>query len=176
MITTEPMSTSTVGAVTLRPAQAEDEAFLASVYGSTREQELAMVPWDTAQRDAFVLFQYRAQLQHYQTEYPNAEHQVILAGDQPVGRLYVDRREAEIRILDITLLTPCRGQGIGTPILRQLMDEAARAGKPLSIHLDSFSQSHSLFERLGFKPAETTGFHTLFVLNRAENDDNQASV
>jgi RimJ/RimL family protein N-acetyltransferase len=154
-----------MSSVTLRPSQPEDEAFLAAVYGSTREQELAMVPWDAAQRDAFVLFQYRAQLQHYQTEYPGAEHQVILAGDQPIGRLYLDRREAEIRILDITLLIPHRGQGIGTPIIRQLMDEAARAGKPLSIHLDSFSQSHSLFERLGFKPAESTGFHTLFIWN-----------
>jgi len=166
MSTTEPMSallTSSIGAVTLRPAEAEDEAFLASVYGSTREQELAMVPWDAAQRDAFVLFQYRAQLQHYQTEYPNAEHHVILAGGEPVGRLYVDRRDSEIRILDITLLTARRSQGIGTPILRQLMDEAARAGKPLSIHLDSFSQSHSLFERLGFRPAESTGFHVLYV-------------
>jgi hypothetical protein len=45
------------------------------------------------------------------------------------------------------------------------MDEAEQPGKNLSIHLDSFSQSHSLFKRLGFMPAETTGFHTLFVWN-----------
>jgi len=176
MSTTEPVSASTLGAVTLRPAQPEDEAFLAAVYGSTRERELAMVPWTAEQREAFVLFQYRAQLQHYQTECPDATPQVILAGDQPVGRLYVDRRDSEIRILDLTLLPSHCGQGIGTPIIRQLMDEAAQAGKSLSIHLDSFSQSHSLFERLGFKPAETTGFHTLFVWNCAANDDNQASV
>lgn len=156
-------------AVTLRPAKPEDESFLASVYGSTREQELAMVPWDAAQCEAFIRHQYMAQLQHYQTEYPKAEHSVIilsgLSGDQPVGRIYIDRRENEIHILDITLLTRHRGRGIGTPILRRLMDEAAQAGKSVSIQLDTFSQSHQLFNRLGFKPTETNGFHTLFIWN-----------
>lgn len=152
--------------ISLRPAQPEDEAFLASVYGSTRERELAMVPWTAEQREAFIRFQYTAQLQHYQTEYPQAEHSVILFGEQPVGRMYLDRRESEYRILDITLLPAFRGQGIGTPIIRHVMDEAAQVGKSVGIQLDYYSQSQRLFERLGFiKSEETNGFHTLFVWN-----------
>jgi RimJ/RimL family protein N-acetyltransferase len=165
---TEPMSAYSTGAVTLRPAQPEDEAFLATVYGSTREQELAMTPWTAEQREAFIRFQYTSQLTHYQTEYPRAEHSVILLGDRQVGRIYLDRRQSEIHILDITLLTLHRGQGIGTPILRRVMDEAAQAGKSVSINLDSFNQSHQLFERLGFKPTETIGFHTLFVWHKTD--------
>ena len=156
--------------VSLRAVQPEDETFLTSVYGSTREQELAMTPWTVEQREAFIQFQYTAQLAHYQTEYPRAEQSVILLGDNRVGRIYVDRRESEIHILDITLLTQYRGQGIGTPILQQVMDEAAQAGKSVSINLDSFNQSHQLFARLGFKPTETTGFHTLYVWNPIAND------
>lgn len=153
--------------VTLRPAQPEDEAFLAAVYGSTRERELAMVPWTDEQRETFIRFQYTAQLTHYQTEYPQAEHSVILSGEKPVGRIYLDRRESEFRILDITLLPCFRGQGIGTPIIRQIMDEAAQAGKSVGIQLDFYGQSQRLFIRLGFTPGETNGFHTLFVWNPA---------
>jgi RimJ/RimL family protein N-acetyltransferase len=153
------------GAVTLRPARPDDEPFLAAVYGSTREQELAMTPWTAEQRQAFIKFQFDAQSAHYRTEYPEAEQSIIMLGDRPVGRIYLDRRESEIRILDITVLTQYRGQGIGTPIIRDVMEEAARAGKTVSINLDSFSQSHQLFARLGFKSTETTSFHTLYVWN-----------
>lgn len=94
-----------------------------------------------------------------------------LSGTQPVGRIYIDRREDEIRIMDFTLLPAFRGQGIGTPILRRLMDEAAQAGKIVSINLDAFTTSQPVFEKLGFKPAETTGFHTLYVWNHRTNDN-----
>jgi RimJ/RimL family protein N-acetyltransferase len=155
-------------AVTLRPAQPEDEDFLVAVYGSTREEELAMTQWDAAQRAAFVRFQFAAQQHFYQTEYPRAEHQIILAGDQAVGRLYVDHREEEIRILDLTLLTAERGRGIGTPLIKQLMDEAAAAAKPLTIHLETFNRSRSLFARLGFAPVGDNGMHTLFEWRPAQ--------
>ncbi len=149
--------------VSLRPATGDDEAFLVKVYRSTRERELAMVPWTEEQREAFIKFQYDAQLNHYQTEYPNAEHSIILANGEPVGRLFIDRRDTQIRILDITLLPAHKGKGIGTPIIRRLMDEAATVKKNVGINLDLFSTSHRLFERLGFKPTEKTDFHTLYV-------------
>ncbi|HZS06618.1 MAG TPA: GNAT family N-acetyltransferase [Blastocatellia bacterium] len=150
------------GAVTLRPVTPDDEAFLLRVYASTREQELAAVPWDDAQREAFVRFQFAAQSQFYQTEYPDAQHHLILQGDQPVGRLYVHHRANEIRILDLTLLAEHRGAGLGAPLIRRLMNEAARAGLPLTIHVESFNRSRRLFERLGFVPVAENGLHTLF--------------
>ncbi len=151
--------------VRLRPVQPEDETFLAAVYGSTRERELAMVPWTNEQRETFIRFQCTAQLQHYKTEYPQAEHSIILRGEEPVGRIYLDRRESEFRILDITVLPAFRGQGIGTPIIRRVMTEASLVGKKVGIQLDFYGQSQRLFERLGFKPDETNGFHTLYVWN-----------
>lgn len=149
--------------ITLRPVRPADEDFLCRVYGSTRAQELAMTAWSEEQRAAFIRFQFTAQQQHYQTEYPQAEHSIILLGDQPIGRLYVDRRADEIRILDIILLAQYRGQGLGAPLLRALLDEAAQAGKSVGIQLDSYDQSQPIFERLGFKPTVTTGFHTSYV-------------
>ncbi|HWQ33416.1 MAG TPA: GNAT family N-acetyltransferase [Blastocatellia bacterium] len=150
------------GAVTLRAVTPEDESFLLGVYASTRAEELAAVPWNEEQRAAFVRFQFTAQSQYYETEYPAAQHQIILRSQEPVGRLYVDRREHEIRILDLTILPAHCGAGIGTQLIRELMREAAESGRSLTIQLEFFSRSRSLFTRLGFVPRSESGIRTLF--------------
>ncbi|MBS1792006.1 MAG: GNAT family N-acetyltransferase [Acidobacteria bacterium] len=155
--------TTITPSIRLRSSVPEDEDFLVAVYGSTRQQELAMVPWTEEQKEAFVRFQLKAQLAHYQNEYPNAEYSIILFDDQPVGRLYIDRREDDLRIMDITLLPEHRGKGISSPIIRHLMDEASVLEKRLSINLDKLSQSQPIFEHFGFNPAEDSGFHVLYA-------------
>src|ERR1044071_5136859 len=107
----------------LRPIGPEDEAFLFEVYASTRAEEMKLVPWSEAQQQEFLRMQFTAQHKHYQTEYPDAEYQIILLNNRLVGRLYVDRRAAEIRILDVTLLPEYRNRGIGTPLIQALITE-----------------------------------------------------
>lgn len=149
--------------VVFRPVMAEDERFLTRVYGSTRLEELALTNWDETQRDAFVQMQFAAQQAHYRQTYPNAEHLIILLDGEPVGRLYVAEIEAEIRIVDITILPDHRNAGIGTPIIRQLMGEAAEIGKPLRIYVESFNRSRLLFERLGFVKVDESGYSYLLA-------------
>jgi GNAT superfamily N-acetyltransferase len=136
--------------VTLRPVAAEDEPFLLNAYGSVRSAELAQVPWSEAQRNAFLKMQFDAQQLHYETHNPEAAHDIILLNERPIGRLYVARREQEIRILDITILPEYRNQGTGTSLIKELIDEAARVGKPLNIYVEFYNPSLRLFERLGF--------------------------
>src|SRR5262249_24259878 len=102
--------------VTLRPARPEDEAFLRGVYASTRAEELALTNWTEAQRETFISLQFSAQQEDYQSRYPEAEHQIILSNELPVGRIYTDRRPREIHILDITILPEHRNLGIGSPL------------------------------------------------------------
>ncbi|MBV9957175.1 MAG: GNAT family N-acetyltransferase [Acidobacteria bacterium] len=147
--------------VRLRPVGEEDMEFLRAVYASGREAELAQVPWSEAQRDAFVQMQFTAQLNHYREHSPAAEHGIILADERPVGRLYVERREGEIRILDITLLTAERGRGVGSSLLRALLEEAEETGKSVSIYVENYNPSRRLFERLGFRVIEDDGLNLL---------------
>lgn len=142
---------------TLRPVQEEDEALLFEIYSSSRSDEMALLPWDAAQKQAFLQMQFSAQQKHYRSYFPQARHEIILAEGQPVGRLYIDRRSAEIRILDLTLLPETRGRGIGTLILQDLMKEAAEANMPLSIYVESFNRFLGLFQRLGFVKTEESG-------------------
>jgi ribosomal protein S18 acetylase RimI-like enzyme len=147
--------------VTLRPVTAADDDFIFSCYASTRAQELAQVPWSQEQKESFVRMQYTAQKQHYAVDAPHANHDIIYLDSTPVGRIYLDRRENALHILDITVLPQHRNQGTGALLLRRLLDEAGRAGKPVTIYVESFNPSLRLFERLGFRKDLEKGFHLL---------------
>jgi len=149
-------------AVILRPVCKDDYSFLLNVYATTRSEELAQTGMDQAQQDVFIDLQFRAQDADYRHRFPNAAYSVIELAGQPVGRLYVDRRKDEIRILDVTIMPTHRSQGIGTRLLQELIDEAREAGQPLTIYLDNGSASIRLFERLGFRPTEPGEPVTLF--------------
>ena len=155
--------------ITLRPVGPDDHEFLVEVYGSTRAEELALVPWTTEQQQAFVRSQFAAQQDHYGKKYPTASHDIIMSDDRPVGRLYVARLDQEIRIVDITLLPAERNAGIGSYLLKQLLDEANRSGKITRIYVEEFNPSLRLFGRLGFSPSEQQGMHLLLQCNPSQH-------
>lgn len=135
-----------------RPIQAADEALLYSIYASTRAEEMALVPfWSEDQKTAFLTQQFQAQHHAYQAGYRNREYSVILVDDQPAGRLYLDHRDLEIRIVDITLLPAFQRKGLGEYILRGILDNAANAGKKVTIHVERMNPALHLYERLGFR-------------------------
>jgi len=151
--------------ITLRPVAADDYEFLVEVYGSTRAEELALVPWTTEQQQAFVRSQFAAQQDHYAKKYPTASHDIIMSDNRPVGRLYVARLDQEIRIVDLTLLPAERNAGIGSYLIKQLLNEANLSGKVTRIYVEEFNPSLRLFERLGFSPSEQHGIHLLLQCN-----------
>jgi ribosomal protein S18 acetylase RimI-like enzyme len=148
--------------ITFRPITPDDMELLLRVYRSTREEELAMVlDWTEEMKAAFVRQQFEAQHAWYQDHYEGATFDVILVDGAPAGRLYVHRREREIRLVDITFLPEFRGGGLGTSILHDLMAEAGKAGKPLTIHVEVYNPAMRLYERLGFRPIEERGPYLL---------------
>lgn len=151
--------------VALRPATPDDESFLLEVYASTRLDELDLTQWDQAQREAFVHMQYLAQRHHYQVNFPDCEHQVILSDTERVGRVYIARLSSAIRILDITILPGRRNRGIGTSVLAEMLKESDETTKPVQIFVESFNPSLRLFERLGFMKVDASDYN--FLMERA---------
>src|SRR5260221_13458531 len=90
--------------IAYRPVRPEDGPFLRYVYGTTREDELQRVDWTDEQKANFVDMQFQAQTQHYEDYYPTCQYLVIELDGKGVGRLYIDRREDVIEIIDIALL------------------------------------------------------------------------
>ena len=147
--------------ITLRPVGSSDRDFLLQVYAATREEELRLVDWSPDQKAAFVRMQFEAQDAYYREHYHPATFDVIEIDGEPVGRLYVARWEDEIRIIDVALLPEHRGGGIGTTLIRGLLDEAAATGRRLSIHVESHNRAQRLYERLGFEEVAEHGLYRL---------------
>jgi len=157
-----------VKSISLRPITPEDEPFLARLYASTREQELAQTNWSEEQKALFCRLQFNAQTVDYQRNYPDASFDVIQRDGVAAGRLLVLRADEKVHIIDIALLPEHRGAGIGTKFLRELQDEAKAAGKKLSIHVEQFNPARRLYERLGFKQVEDKG---VYLLMQWESDE-----
>lgn len=145
----------------LRPVADDDRAFLVDLYASVREPELAQVPWDAVTLRSFIEHQFAAQDAHYRGNYPGATLDVVEVDGERAGRLYVHRGPRDIRIMDIALTAPFRGRGIGSTLLRALLDEAAATGRKVSIHVERGNPARALYERLGFRQVASTGVYDL---------------
>jgi GNAT superfamily N-acetyltransferase len=150
-------------ALTCRPIHPDDKDFLYAVYAGTRAEELAPLDWNEEQKTAFLKMQFSAQHQYYQEQFPDAAFKVVLLDGKPIGRLYVERRENEIRVIDIALLPEYRNGGIGTSLLKELIAEADEAHKPVRIHIERFNRALRLYERLGFTKLEDRGVYFLLA-------------
>ena len=145
--------------VVLRPATDADREFLLAVYGSSRDEELSQVEWAEGQREAFLRWQFDLQDAEYHRANPNGTFDVIEVSGVPAGRLYVDRRPGDLRIVDIALLPEFRGGGVGRLLITGLQDEAAAAGRIVSVHVEMHNRAARLYERLGFVAAADAGVY-----------------
>jgi GNAT superfamily N-acetyltransferase len=143
----------------LRPAGSGDAELLYRIYASTREDELAVVPWEPAQKEAFLRMQFAAQDRYYHATFPAASYDLIVSGEEVLGRLYVDRGEAAWLVLDIALLPGHRGRGIGARLLTDVLAEAGAAAKPVQIHVERFNPAQRLYDRLGFRQIADEGVY-----------------
>jgi ribosomal protein S18 acetylase RimI-like enzyme len=134
----------------LRPETEADIPFLMRLYASTREQELAPVPWSAEQKQAFLASQFQAQRRDYRASIAGCAFAVIEQNGAPAGRLYLEPRQTRLHIVDIALLPQWRGQGVGTAILKALQAQARAQGKGVGIFVEKFNPALRLYRRLGF--------------------------
>lgn len=140
--------------------------FLYRLYASTRLAEMAVTGWGESQVEAFLRMQFRLQHNQYTQNYPGASFAIILVGALPAGRLYVDRKEDGIRVIDIALLPEFRGKGIGGRIMRGLAQEADAKGLVMSLHVELNNPILPFYKVLGFKEIELSGIY--YFMEREE--------
>jgi GNAT superfamily N-acetyltransferase len=146
------------GELMLRRVTANDDAFLLSVYDSTRADELSQAEWQEGQKEIFLKWQFDLQRREYEARFPDAEYNVILIDDRPAGRIWIGRDSEQIRLLDIALLPEFQNRGAGTLLLQRLIEEARQAGKPLRHMVFVLNNdAHRFYERLGFVVIEEFG-------------------
>jgi ribosomal protein S18 acetylase RimI-like enzyme len=134
----------------LRKAHADDRDFLYALNEATMREHVERVwGWDDDEQVAY--FENRFQ--------PKA-WQIIEAEGQPIGVLIVEEREDEIYLAEIQVAPHWQGRGIGSSVVRSLMEQAAASGKSLTLRvLHVNEQARKLYRRLGFQPFKTIETH-----------------
>ncbi|SHL69821.1 GNAT family N-acetyltransferase [Flavobacterium chilense] len=151
--------------ISLRDIQDSDLAVLCKIYGSTRTEELEKgTNWSDEQKNIFIEHQFSAQHEYYQKNYIGAKFYIIEKDNVTIGRLYIDFffEKKGIRIIDITLLPDWRDKNIGSSILKEILEKAAKEKLKVTIHVESFNPAMNLYKKLGFiKISETNGIYHL---------------
>lgn len=161
------------GQFRLRAETSADYAFLASLYCSTRWEELVPLPWPEQSKREFLEQQFALQHAHYRKHYLTAEWMIIerqsadaaaptdsdSAADnrEPSGRIYVDAGRAEFRLMDIALLPEWRGRGVGAALIGELCRIANGIGVDVTLHVEPTNPAQRLYRRLGFEHDEQRG-------------------
>jgi ribosomal protein S18 acetylase RimI-like enzyme len=145
--------------ITLRPATEDDREFLLALYKSSRGDDLRGLDWDEERIGEFLAMQYEAHQNFLTNDHPNIEDQIVLSYGAPVGRLAIEQRAEEIRLVDVSLLPEHRQRGTGTLLIQELQTQAAAAKRPLRLQVIRFNRAVNLFERLGFRRTSETGTH-----------------
>lgn len=157
----------TMPSIEVRPLtdfSSENLAYLRQIYASTRQQELALTDWSLTEKMAFVDHQFFAQHNYYLKVYPGAFYSLISVDKQVAGRLYLNEDNGELRIVDISLLPEFRNLSYGTGLLRDLQHYCQQKDQSLSIHVEQFNPAKNLYQRLGFKFAQT--YDEVYILMR----------
>ena len=145
----------------LRPAEATDLPFLRDLYASSRDAELACIPWPDAAKRAFCDDQFALQHHHYVTHCVPATFLIVMLQYKPAGRFYLHWTPNELRVVDILLAAAVRGRGIGSALLRWAQAITVDAGiGTLNLHVEQQnSAAYRLYQRLGFHEQDVGGGH-----------------
>jgi len=144
-----------------RPAGDADRPFLCALYASTRENEMRLLDWTEEQKNSFLTQQFDAQHHYYHEQFSAADFLVVEREGKAIGRIYLDRRPDELRLIDIALIPEVRNRGLGKALLLDLLDEGQATSLPVRIHVEQFNPAMRLYLRLGFKTVEDQGVYQL---------------
>jgi ribosomal protein S18 acetylase RimI-like enzyme len=142
------------GPVRLRPERDDDRDFRYRLFCDSRQPQFALLLPPPAYQQVMA-HQFNAQTVSYRGEFPRARFDIIELAGRPIGRIVVDRPGTMLHIVDQAIIPELRNRGIGSAIMRALMDEAAAAGLPVRLKVASASDpAMRLYLRLGFVPID----------------------
>jgi GNAT superfamily N-acetyltransferase len=125
----------------LRPAKLGDYAFALSLYLEGAERHLSKIgQWDRPRITS-----------KFRHGYKPAPAQIICVGDKPVGWMQVADFVGHLHLRQLHLIRDFRKQGIGTRLIKDLLQRADALGKPVTLDVMHGNPARFLYLRLGFR-------------------------
>lgn len=137
-------------AAELRPVGPGDEPFLRRLYAGLRASEFAPLGFQADVLEDLLAMQFVAQDRSYRERFTQADFDLVIVEASPAGRLYVDRSGNPIHVIDITLAPEYRNRGIGTGLMRELVGQAHRSSRWVTLNVARGNHALALYRRLGF--------------------------
>lgn len=127
--------------ITLRPATQDDDEFFFRLHAESLGPYVDEVwGWDDVEQRAYLARNLILE-----------RVRVIVFDDADVGRLDVIENDDEIFLLLIELVRNQQGKGIGSLLIRNLLERASDTGKRVQLNvLEVNVAAHRFYQRLGF--------------------------
>ena len=107
--------------------------------------------------------QFDAQRASYGAQYRIAQDHIITANELSVGRIWIDagghQPTHDTTIVDISVHPRVQGHGIGTKVLRSVLNSAQTRGSLVVLHVAVGNRAQELYRRLGFVDGGGEGMH-----------------
>lgn len=127
-------------AINVRIATPEDYGFLYVLHCATMHDYIeATWGWDEAWQQSY--FQ-----EHFRCE----TNQIIVLDGHNIGRVEVDYREDGVHIGNIQILPEHQNKGIGSLIILNIIRQAQRHERPVTLQVLKVNPARRFYERLGF--------------------------
>ena len=139
----------------LRPATKADTEFLWTLRQRVMKENVEQTwgKWDDAQQRKF-----------FDRGFVPKDTNIIVVDGEAVGRIDINHSHMEIFLSIIELMPEVQRKGIGSAVMRSLMEEAKTARLPIRLQvLKANTGAHKLYEHLGFKSLGETTTHHLMV-------------
>lgn len=146
---------------TLRPATDGDRSFFWQVHHTAlRAPVEATWGWD----DTF-------QERYFNESFSTSDHSVVIVDGVAAGFICVIPQHDYLYLAKIALLPDYQGKGLGTELVRTVLDQARRLGLPVRLQVLKANRARALYERLGFTEWGETNTHYLMVWRAVEQSD-----
>ncbi len=140
--------------ITLRPASAFDEPFLLDLRRATMTEHLDRVGEPTTSEAHDQRMRYRFE-----------EARIVCIGGARIGLLKAYRDATGWVLLQVQILPSHQGRGIGSRIVRAMLDQARQEHLPVCLNVLKGNPARRLYERLGFCSTGETDSEVTMVWN-----------
>lgn len=146
--------------IACRAATPDDEPFLRSVIYRWVSEELGAANWPASLRDSILDTQYRAREASQRAAFPHASNEIIEVDGVPCGWIASAVLPSELRLIDVAMLPEHRRKGIGSEVIREVLDRAAARNLPVTLHVHANNRDAiRLYSNLGFEPVSEDQTH-----------------
>ena len=135
--------------ITFRQIKIKDFEFLWQLHNAALKKYItATWGWDEALQQKFFAESFNA-----------GDGEIVVVNGKDAGFLSISEKEFEIVLISIRLLPEFQNRGVGTKLIKDVLDAARVKNKPVRLQVLKANPARNLYEKLGFKIFAETGTH-----------------